>query len=74
MELQLTREAVARLNNLAARTHRSTDELLQEAIDHLITYNQWIEQKVKRSMASVELGNTVAEEEVRIWVESRERT
>lgn len=73
MELQLGAEAEAKLNNLAAQTHRSTDELLQEAIDHLINYNQWLEEKVSRSLASVELGNTVADDEVRVWVESRER-
>jgi predicted transcriptional regulator len=73
MELHLTAETEARLNELAQRTHRGTDELLTEAVEHLVTYNEWLERKVKDSMAA-ERGKTVPDEEVRAWVRQRERT
>jgi predicted DNA-binding protein len=41
MEFHLTAETEARLNELAQRTHRGTDELLAEAVEHLVTYNEW---------------------------------
>jgi predicted transcriptional regulator len=74
MELQLTPEIEAKLNDLALRTHRGTDELLREAVDHLVTYSDWFEQKVKSSMAAVERGETVPGEDVRDWLDRRERS
>lgn len=73
MELNLTPEAEAKLNELAQRTNRGTDELLQEAVDHLVTYNDWFERKVKGSIAAAEQGKTVPDETVRAWIEQRER-
>jgi addiction module RelE/StbE family toxin len=68
MELQLTPETEAKLNELARRTHRGTDELLQEAVDHLLTYNEWFERKVNGSLAAAERGETVPDEDVRAWI------
>ena len=74
MELHLSPEAEAKLNELAQRTHRGADELLQEAVDHLVTYNEWFERKVKDSIAAAERGQTVSDEEVRSWLERQERS
>jgi len=62
MELHIGDAAVAKLDDLARRTHRAKDELLEEAINHLIGYNEWLEEKVKRSRAAVEQGRVVAHE------------
>jgi predicted transcriptional regulator len=74
MELHLTRETEAKLNLLAQRTRRGTDELLEEAVEHLVTYHEWFEGKVTRSLTAAEQGRTVSDEEVRAWLEKRERT
>jgi predicted transcriptional regulator len=74
MELHFTPETEAKLNELAKRTHRGTDELLAEAVDHLVAYNEWFERKVKDSMAAVERGETVSDREVSVWLEQRERS
>ena len=73
MELHLTPETAAKLNELARRTRRGADELVQEAVDHLVAYNEWFERKVKDSQAAVARGETVSDEEVRAWLEGRER-
>ena len=65
MELILPPDAETKLNDLARRTHRGTDELLQEAVDHLVTYNEWLERKVKDSRAAVQRGETASDEQVR---------
>jgi predicted transcriptional regulator len=49
MELRLTPETEAKLKELARRIHRGTDELDEEAVDHLVAYNEWFERKVKDS-------------------------
>jgi predicted transcriptional regulator len=68
MKLRLTPEA-----DLARRTHRSTDELLGQAVDYLVAYSEWFERKVKNSMAAAEGSQTVPDEEVEAWLERRER-
>jgi predicted transcriptional regulator len=73
MELHLTPETEAKLNELARRTRRGADELLEEAVDHLIVYSEWFERKVKDSQAMVARGEAVPDENVRAWLESRER-
>ena len=73
MELLLTAETEAKLNELARRTRRGADELVEEAVDHLVAYNEWFEHKVKDSQAAVARGETVSDEEVRAWLEGRER-
>jgi predicted transcriptional regulator len=73
MELHLTPETEAKLNDLARRTHRGTDELLGEAVDYLVAYNEWFERKVRSSMAAVEGHQAIPDEEVGAWLERRER-
>lgn len=73
MELDLTPETQARLNELALRTQRGTDELLEEAVDHLVAYNDWLGGKVGDSMAAAGRAETVPDEKVRAWLEQRER-
>jgi predicted transcriptional regulator len=73
MELHLAPETEAKLNELARRTRRGADELVEEAIDHLVSYSDWFERKVRDSQAAVARGETVPDEDVRTWLESRER-
>ena len=70
----MTPETEAKLNELAERTHRGKDELLEEAVNHLVAYNEWFERKVRNSMAAAERGEIVQDEEVRAWIERRERS
>jgi len=69
----VTPETEAKLNELAERTHRGKEELLEEAVNHLVAYNEWLDRKVKDSLAGVERGETVSDEDVRSWMEQRER-
>jgi predicted transcriptional regulator len=73
MELRLPPETEAKLNALARRTRRGTDELPGEAVDYLVEYNDWFERKVRGSMVAAEGGQTVPDEEVRAWLDRRER-
>ena len=66
-------ETEAKLSQLAERTHRRIDELLDEAVEHLVTYHEWFESKVQDSLTAAERGETVSDAEVRAWLEKRER-
>jgi predicted transcriptional regulator len=72
MELELTPETEAKLNDLALRTHRGAGELPREAVDHLVIYNEWFEREVKASIAAVERGEIVSGKDVLTWLDRRE--
>jgi predicted transcriptional regulator len=74
MELHMTPETEAKLDELALRTHRAKDELLEEAVNHLLVYHEWLERKVTASQAAAAQGHIVSDEHVRAWVEQRERS
>jgi len=64
-------ETEEKLNQLASRLHRSKEEVLDEAVDQLLAYNNWFEGKVKASLAAVERGEVVPDEQVLAWIEQR---
>ena len=74
MDLQIRPETEAKLNELAQRIHRDKNELLEEAVNNLLTYNEWFERKVNTSIAAAERGEVVPDYEVRSWIESRKRS
>lgn len=41
MELHLAPQTEAKLQELSRRTNKGTDELLGEAVDYLVEYNEW---------------------------------
>lgn len=57
-----------------ALTRRGVDELVEEAVDHLVAYNERFEEKVRDSQAAVQRGETVTDDSVRAWLEERERS
>ena len=71
MELQIRPETEAKLNELAQRIHRDRNELLEEAVNNLLVYNEWFERKVNASIAAAERGEVVPDHEVCAWVEER---
>ena len=60
-------------HDLARRTNRGSDELLEQAVEHLVSYNESLERKVRDSQAAVKRGETLSNDEVRACLESRER-
>ena len=69
MEVNLTPDQVEQLNKLASSTGRRADELVQEAIDNLLAYNQWFRKEVEIGLAQVRQGELVEDEEVRVRIE-----
>jgi len=71
MELHIQPETEAKLNDLVARTQRDRNELLEEAVNHLLAYNDWLEKKVSASVAAAERGEVVPDNTVRAWIDGR---
>ena len=71
MEIHLTPEREARLNQLAARSGRNTAELVQEAVDRLLDYESWFIQEVEKGLAQSTRGELIEHEEVVARIEKR---
>ena len=74
MAFHVTPDLEAKLDELAQRTHRDKSELLEEAVNNLVAYNQWFERKVNASQEAADQGDVVADKDVRGWLERRERS
>ena len=74
MALHVTPEVEAKLNGLAERARRDKNELLEEAVNNLIAYNQWFDRKVNASQQAADRGELLRDEAVRQWLEERERS
>lgn len=71
MEIRLTPEKEAKLNQLAARSGKDTAELLQEAVDRLLDYDTWFIQEVEKGLAQAARGELIEHEEVVARIEKR---
>jgi len=54
----------AQLNDLALRTGRGTDELIQEAVSRLLAHNEWFKEQVQIGIDQIARGEFIEEEEM----------
>ena len=69
VEVLLLEKQEARLNELALRTGRGTDELVREAVSHLLARSEWFEKQVQIGMDQIARGEFIEEEEMDARVE-----
>ena len=65
MEVHLSPKQESQLNELATTTGRGTDELVQEAVERLLAYNNSFKEQVQVGLDQVKRGEFVEDEEVR---------
>ena len=64
MELKLTSELQAKLDEVAAQQGRDAQSLVQEAVQRLVDYDQWFVREVEKGLAQIERGDVLEHEEV----------
>ncbi len=62
MEVHLPDTQESQLNELAAKTGRGTDELVQEAVAKLLAHNEWFKAQVQIGIDQIERGEFIEEE------------
>ena len=67
--VDLTPDQVAQLKKLASATGRGTDELMQEAVDNLLAYNNWFKDQVQVGQGQIKRGELLENEEVRARID-----
>jgi predicted transcriptional regulator len=69
MEVHLPLTQESQLNELAIKTGRGTDELLQEAVARLLAHNEWFKQQVQIGIDQIARGEFIEEDEMDARVE-----
>ena len=64
MDLQLPQRQATELASLSARTGRSTDELLTEAVDRLLAQESWFDAQVQLGIDQIARGEFLEEHEM----------
>ena len=64
MELKLTPELQAKLNEVAAQQGRDAQSLVQDAVERLVDYDQWFVREVEKGLAQIDRGEVLEHEEV----------
>ena len=74
MEVHLTPEKQALLQQLATRTGKNTVDLVQEAVDRLLDYDAWFVQGVEKGLAQAARGELIDHEDLVARIEKRIQT
>ena len=64
MEVKLSPELQAKLENIAAQQGRDSASLVHEAVERLVGHDEWFMRQVEKGLAPIERGETVLHEEV----------
>jgi predicted transcriptional regulator len=71
MEVQLTLDQEARLSRMAEAQGRATESLVQEAVERLLSYDEWFSREVDKGLAAADRGEFVEHTEIRRMIENR---
>ena len=69
MEEHMPRNQEVQLNELAAKTGRGTDDLVQEAVARLLAHNEWFKAQLQIGIDQIARGEFIEEEEMDARVE-----
>lgn len=64
MEVHFTPDLQAKLDRVAAESHRGAEEYVQQLVEHYLDYDVWFRQKVTSSLAQLDRGEFVTHDEV----------
>jgi predicted transcriptional regulator len=62
MEVNIPPDQEAQLSHLAETTGRGTDDLVQEAVDRMLAFNQWFKEQVQVGIDQLDRGEFIEEE------------
>jgi len=71
MEVNLSPELEAKLKRKAAEQGRDSQALVREAVERLVSYDEWFINEVEKGLAAAERGEFVDHEEVAKLINNR---
>ena len=70
MELKLSPELQAKLDRVASQQGRDSESLVHEAVERLVSYDEWFIQQVEKGLAQIDRGEVLEHEEVAARIEN----
>ena len=64
MDVSLPTELQAKLARLAAQQGRDSNSLVVEAVERLVSYDEWFLTEVEKGLAQIEQGQSISHEAV----------
>jgi len=71
MEVNLSPDLEAKLNRKAAQQGRDSQSLVREAVERLVSYDEWFVREVEKGLTAADRGEFVEHEEVGKLIDSR---
>jgi predicted transcriptional regulator len=71
MEVNLSPELEAKLNRKAAEQGRDSQSLVQEAVERLVSYDEWFIREVEKGLAAADRGDFEEHDEIGKRMERR---
>lgn len=71
MEVQFTPDQQAKLYKMAEAQGRAAETLVQEAVERLLSYDEWFSREVEEGLKAADCGEFVEHEDIRRMIESR---
>lgn len=73
MEVPLTPGLQAKLSRLAAQQGRASEALILEAVERLVSYDDWFIREVEKGLAAADRGELTDHEEIGKMLQQRNR-
>ncbi|MBI4906805.1 MAG: hypothetical protein HY820_24465 [Acidobacteria bacterium] len=71
MEVQLTTDQQSRLTLMAAAQGCEAQDLVREAVERLLSFDEWFSSEVDQGLAAADRGDFVEHDDVRRRIETR---
>lgn len=71
MEVKLKPELEAKLTRLAARQGRDREELVVEALERIVNYDEWFADEVQKGLAAADRGELVDHADIKSLIDRR---
>jgi predicted transcriptional regulator len=71
MEVRLKPDLQAKLTRLATQQGRDSEALVVEAVERMVSYDEWFLQEVEKGLAAADRGEFVEHEDIRKLIDRR---
>jgi predicted transcriptional regulator len=71
MEVRLNPDLQAKLAQLASQQGRDTEELIVDAVERMVNYDQWFMREVEKGISAADRGELVDHEDVQKLIDRR---
>ncbi|MFZ0418748.1 MAG: hypothetical protein WAM04_11675 [Candidatus Sulfotelmatobacter sp.] len=71
MEIPLSPDLQAKVSRLAAQQGRASEALIVEAVERMVSYDEWFLREVDKGLAAADRGELVDHQDVRKMIDKR---